>query len=138
MEQKTNGTINVMDTMYQVIESKINTTLTQTITTAEQAIGNGSYGISATGEEKDGFLVYLAILGSPDMKFSKVLVDPGNGQVLQTTELSMMDWMMMMMIYSKGSHNMNMMEMKCDHNYMKDDGDYNSGRLNLRQNLTRL
>jgi uncharacterized membrane protein YkoI len=124
-EQKTPGTINVMDTMYQAIESKTNTTLTQAITTAEQAVGNNSYAISATGEEKDGFLVYSVILGSPDMKFSKVLVDPGNGQVLQTKELSMMDWMMMM--HSKGSNSMNMMEMKDDHNYMKDKGDYKSG-----------
>lgn len=126
MEQKTNGTINIMNTMYQAIESKVNTTLTQAITTAEQAIGNSSYAISATGEEKDGFLVYSVILGSPDMKFFNVLVDPGNGLVLYTKELSTMDWMMMM--HSKGPHNMKMMEMmEGDHNYMKDKGNYKSG-----------
>jgi hypothetical protein len=30
------------------------------------------------------------------MEFTKVLVDPGNGQVLQTKPVSMMEWMMMM------------------------------------------
>ncbi len=40
--------------------------------------------------------LYSRFLGPPDMKFNKVLVDPGNGQILQSKELSMMDWMMMM------------------------------------------
>jgi hypothetical protein len=59
------------------------------------------------------------------MKIYKVLVDPGNGQVLQTKELSIMDWMMIM--HSKGPHNMKMMEMKSDHDYIKDGGDYQKG-----------
>ena len=52
--------------------------------------------MSANGEEKDGFLVISVVLGSPDMKFTKVLVDPGTGLVLQTKPLSMMEWMKMM------------------------------------------
>ena len=57
--EKINGTINIMNTMYQAIESKVNTTLTQAITTAEQHVGNNSYAMSANGEEKGGVLVYL-------------------------------------------------------------------------------
>ena len=64
---------------------------------------------SANGEEKDGFLVYSVILGSPDMKFTKVLVDPGNGEVLQTKNISMMEWMMMM--HSQGHQDMGMKAM---------------------------
>ena len=94
--EKINGTLNVMETMYQAIESKFNVTLVDAITTAEQSVGNGTYAMSANGEEKDGYLVYSIILGSPDMKFTKVLVDPGNGEVLQTKNISMMEWMMMM------------------------------------------
>ena len=104
--QPINGTINVMETMYKAIEAKFNVTLTDAITTAEQAVGNGSYAMSANGEEKDGYLVYSIVLGSPDMKFTKVLVDPGNGSVLQTKNISMMDWMMMM--HSQGHQNMGM------------------------------
>jgi hypothetical protein len=94
--EKINGTINLMDTMYQSIASKFNVSLPQAINTAEQSIGNGSYAMSANGEEKDGFLVYSIILGTPDMKFYKVIVDPGNGLVLASNEMSMMDWMMTM------------------------------------------
>ena len=107
--EKINGTLNIMETMYQAIESKFNVTLTDAINTAEQSVGNGSYAMSANGEEKDGFLVYSVILGSPDMKFTKVLVDPGNGEVLQTKNISMMEWMMMM--HSQGHQDMGMKAM---------------------------
>ena len=104
--EKINGTINVMETMYQAIESKFNVSLADAVTTAGQSVGNGTDAMSANGEEKDGFLVYAIILGSPDMKFTKVLVDPGNGEVLQTKEISMMEWMMMM--HSQGHQDMGM------------------------------
>ena len=110
--KKINGTINIMDTMFQAISAKFNVSLTQAISTAEQAIGNNSYAMSATGQEKDGFMVYSIILGSPDMKFFKVLVDPGNGQVLYTKEMSMMEWMMMMHSGGMGGHDMDMKKNK--------------------------
>lgn len=108
--EKINGTLNMMETMYQAIEAKFNVTLVDAITTAEQSVGNGSYAMSANGDEKDGFLVYSVILGSPDMKFTKVLVDPGNGEVLQTKNISMMEWMMMM--HPQGHQDMDMKGMK--------------------------
>ncbi len=94
--EKINGTLNMMETMYQAIGEKINVTLSEAISTAEQSVGNGTMAMSANGAEKDGFLVFEILLGSPDMKFTKVLVDAGNGQVLQTEPVSMMEWMMMM------------------------------------------
>lgn len=121
--EKINGTVNMMDTMYQAIESKFNVTLTQAITTAEQSVGNDSYAMSANGEEKDGYLVYSVVLGSPDMKFTKVLVDPGNGAVLKIEDMSIMEWMMMMHKEKiqdvKGKENM-MIEMH--QGYGKDKG----------------
>jgi uncharacterized membrane protein YkoI len=93
---KINGTIDIMDITYQAIASKFNLTLTQAINNAEQTVGNSSYAMSATTEEKDGYLVYSIVLGSPSMEFYKVIVDPGTGQVLSIKDLSMMDWMMMM------------------------------------------
>ena len=47
-------------------------------------------------KRKTDILVISVVLGSPDMKFTKVLVDPGTGLVLQTKPLSMMEWMKMM------------------------------------------
>jgi uncharacterized protein (UPF0333 family) len=96
MYEKINGTLNVMETMYQAIGDKFNITLSDAIATAEQSVGNGSLAMSANGEMKDGFMVISVVLGSPDMIFTKVLIDPGTGLVLQTTPMSMMEWMSMM------------------------------------------
>jgi hypothetical protein len=94
--EKINGTLNMMETMFQAIGDKFNVTLPDAIATAEQSVGNGSFAMSANGEEKDGFIVISIVLASPDMKFTKVLIDPGTGLVLQTKPLSMMEWMSMM------------------------------------------
>ena len=36
--------------------------------------------MEATTDVSNGYMVYSIILGSPDMKFYNVIVDPGNGQ----------------------------------------------------------
>jgi hypothetical protein len=88
-----NGTINLGQTIFEAIGSKVNTSLTQAITTAQQSIGNNSFALAAFGEEHGGYLVDTIILGTPEMQFYKVIVDPGNGQVLASQEISQKEWM---------------------------------------------
>ena len=83
-----NGTINLEQTIFEAIGSKINTSLTQAMTTAEQSVGNNSFALAAFGGDHGGYLVYTIILGTPGMKLYNVLVDPGNGQILATQEIS--------------------------------------------------
>jgi hypothetical protein len=83
-----NGTINLEQTIFEAIGSKINTSLTQAITTAEQSVGNNSFALAAFGADQGGFLGYTIILGTPGMKFYYVIVDPGNGQILAIQEAS--------------------------------------------------
>ena len=90
-----NGTINLQQTIFEAIGSKVNTTLTQAITTAEQTIGNNSFALAAFGGPHGDYLVYTIILGTPGMEFHKVIVDPGTGQVLASQEMSMEEWMKM-------------------------------------------
>ncbi len=47
-------------------------------------------------KKKDGFLIYSIILGMPEIKFYKVIVDHRSGLVLAPNEMLMMDWMMTM------------------------------------------
>ena len=94
-EMMINGTINLEQTIFDAIGSKINTTLTQAITTAEQTVGNNSFAMSAFGGPHGEYLVYTVILGTPEMGFHKVIVDPGTGEVLTTKELSHEEWMKM-------------------------------------------
>jgi hypothetical protein len=83
-----NGTINLEQTIFKAIGSKINTSLTKAMTIAEQSIGNKSFALAAFGTEQDGYFAYRIILGTPGMKFYNVIVDPGNGKVLATQEVS--------------------------------------------------
>jgi hypothetical protein len=97
-----NGTINLGQTIFQAIGSKVNTSLTQAITTAEQSVGNNSFALAAFGGEQGGYLVDTIILGTPGMKFHKVIVDPGNGQVLASQEISQKEWMKMQQMMHGG------------------------------------
>jgi hypothetical protein len=97
-----NGTINLGQTIFDAIGSKVNTSLTQAITTAEQSVGNNSFALAAFGGEQGGYLVDTIILGTPGMKFHKVIVDPGNGQVLASQEISHKEWMKMQQMMHGG------------------------------------
>ena len=83
-----NGTINLEQTIFEAIGSKINTSLTQAMTTAEQSVGNNSFALAAFGAEYGGYFTYRIILGTPGMEFYNVVVDPGNGQILAAQEVS--------------------------------------------------
>jgi hypothetical protein len=83
-----NGTINLEQTILEAIGSKVNTSLTQAITTAERTVGNDSFAVAAFGGEYGGYFTYQIILGTPRMEFYTVLVDPGNGHILATQKVS--------------------------------------------------
>lgn len=85
---RVNGTINLEQTIIEAIDSKVNTSLTQAITTAEQSVGNNSYALAAFGADQGGYFTYIIILGTPGTEFYNVIVDPGNGQILSSQESS--------------------------------------------------
>jgi hypothetical protein len=87
-EMKINGTINLEQTIIEAIDSKVNTSLTQAITTAERSVGNNSFALAAFGADLGGDLVYIIILGTPGTEFYNVIVDPGNGEILSSQESS--------------------------------------------------
>ncbi len=82
------GTINLEQTIIEAIDSKVNTSLTKAITTAEQSVGNNSFALAVFGADIGGDLVYMIILGTPGTEFYNVIVDPGNGQILSSEESS--------------------------------------------------
>jgi hypothetical protein len=94
-----NETINLQQTIFEAIGSKVNTTLTQAITTAEQTIDNNSFALAAFVGPQGAYLVYTIILGMPGMEFYKVIIDPGTGQVLASQEISQKEWMKMQQLH---------------------------------------
>jgi hypothetical protein len=89
-EQKmiSNGTINLEQVIFQAISSRINTSLTQAVTTAEKSVGNDAFAVAAFGSEEGAYFAYRIILATPGMEFYYIKVDPGSGQILDTQEVS--------------------------------------------------
>jgi hypothetical protein len=92
-EQETinNGTINLEQVIFQAINSRINTSLTQAMITGERSVGDDAFAVAAFGSEEGGYFAYRIILATPGIKFYWVKVDPGNGQILNTQEVSQME-----------------------------------------------
>jgi uncharacterized membrane protein YkoI len=89
------SSVNLMNIIGNAIGSNINVSLSDAASTAETSVGNGSHAASAELGEKNGFLVYNVMVIDPSMNFSKVVVDPGNGEILSSKQLSKEEHMMM-------------------------------------------
>ena len=89
------SSVNLMNIIGNAIGSNINVSLSDAASTAETSVGNGSHAASAELGEKNGFLVYNVMVIDPSMNFSKVVVDPGNGEVLLSEQISKEQHMMM-------------------------------------------
>jgi uncharacterized membrane protein YkoI len=89
------SSINLMEVISDAIGSNINVSLSDAATTAESSVGNGSHAASAELGENNGYLVYNVMVIDPNINFSKVVVDPGNGEVLFNKQLSKEEHMMM-------------------------------------------
>src|SRR5919108_4435599 len=93
--QNITSSINLMDIIHQAIGSKVNVSLSDAATTAEASVGNNSHAVAAHIDEQNGYLVYSVMVIDPSMNFSKVIVDPGNGQVLSSKQISKEEHMRM-------------------------------------------
>jgi uncharacterized membrane protein YkoI len=82
------GSINLMNVIGEAIGSNINVSLSDAATTAETSVGNDSHAVSAELGEEGTFLVYNIMVIDPNMNFSKVIVDPGNGEVISSEQIS--------------------------------------------------
>jgi uncharacterized membrane protein YkoI len=89
------SSVNLMNIIGNAIGSNINVSLSDAASTAETSVGNGSHAASAELGENNGYLVYNIMVIDPSMNFSKVVVDPGNGEVLSSKQLSKEEHMMM-------------------------------------------
>jgi len=93
--QNITSSINLMNIIHQAIGSKVNVSLSDAATTAEGSIGNNSHAVAAHIDEQNGYLVYNIMVIDPSMNLSKVIVDPGNGEVLLSEQISKEEHMMM-------------------------------------------
>ena len=88
MKTKLNGTINVESTIAEALKSKVTTDIIGAIQAAQTSVGANSFVKEAELTDAHGYLVYKITAVDENMKKYKVIVDPGNGQVLMKKEVT--------------------------------------------------
>jgi hypothetical protein len=83
-----NGTINVKSTIAEAFKSKVTTDIIEAIQAAQVIVGPNSVVKEAELTDAHGYLVYKITAVDENMKKYKVIVDPGNGQVLMKKEVT--------------------------------------------------
>ena len=91
MKMKLNGTIDVKSTIGEAFKSKVTVNIIDAINTAQSNVGANSFVKEAELTAAHGFLVYKIVVVDENMKKYKVIVDPGNGQVLMKKEITWYD-----------------------------------------------
>ena len=118
-----NGTIDVETTMAEAFKSKITTDMIGAIQAAQTNVGPNSFVKEAELTPAHGYLVYKIIVVDENMKKYKVIVDPGNGQVLMKKEIT---W------YDENEHKMKYGEEKYDKYGHDDDDDYAQKKMMMK------
>ena len=90
MSEKGNmtGSIDVERTIADAFKSKITINIIDAITKAQSNVGPNSFVKEAELTHVYGYLVYKIKVVDENMKKYKVLVDPGNGNILQQKEIT--------------------------------------------------
>src|SRR5215204_5049845 len=89
------SSINLMNIISNAIGSQVKVSLSNATTTAETSVGNNSHAVAAHIGDVNGYLVYTIFVLDPNMNFNTIIVDPGNGKVLSTKQISMEEHLMM-------------------------------------------
>jgi uncharacterized membrane protein YkoI len=89
------SSINLMNIITNALGSQIKVSLSNATTIAENSVGNNSHAVAAHLGDENGYLVYTIFVLDPSMNFNTVIVDPGNGQVLLSKQISMEEHLMM-------------------------------------------
>ena len=96
--QNITGSIKLMPTMFNYVDSQIKVNLSDVVASAQKQLGEKSRMLAANLSIENGYLTYTVCAIDPDMNIHSLIIDPGNGKVLLTQKLpwhNMMNpWMM--------------------------------------------
>ena len=85
------GTIDVKSTIGEAFKSKVTVNIIDAINVAQTNVGANSFVKKAELTPAHGYLVYKIMVVDENMKKYKVIVNPGNGQVLMKKEVTWYD-----------------------------------------------
>jgi len=100
------GSIPIISTIINGFKSLIHVSLNDAITTAQNSLGSNSTTVAAFTHPSKGSIVYDIFALDTNNNVHKIVVDPGNGTILSSEQLSIMD---MMMMFHGGGMNKGMM-----------------------------
>jgi len=88
------GSVPLLPTMMQALKSRVHTSLNDATTTALKSVGGNSSAVAGFIHPENGFLVYNVIVLDANNNIHRVIVDAGNGKVLSSQSMSIMNMMM--------------------------------------------
>jgi hypothetical protein len=94
--QNITSSIKLLPAMMNGVHSQIKLSLSDAVMIAQKQLGNNSQAVAAHVADEHGYLVYAIWGVDPDMNLHKVIIDPGNGKVLFSQKLPMLQMMDMM------------------------------------------
>ncbi|HEY7228392.1 MAG TPA: PepSY domain-containing protein [Nitrososphaeraceae archaeon] len=104
------GSIDFMSAITKAIASQIKTSLSDASSAAEKSIGNNSRAVAGHVSDENGYLVYVVAVVDSNGKVHKLIIDPSNGKILLSRELSGFEALMMLhQGMQAGGHDMSMM-----------------------------
>jgi Peptidase propeptide and YPEB domain len=104
------ASIDFMSAITKAIASQIKTSLSDASSAAEKSIGNNSHAVAAHISDENGYLVYVVVIADSNGKVHKLIIDPANGKILLSRELSGFEALMMLhQGMGTGGHNYPMM-----------------------------
>lgn len=87
---------NATTSMFNMLNSKINISLSQASDIAENFFdSNSSRAVMAQLDKYNGYLVYVVCIMDPSMNLTHVYIDPGNGKIVSTKAASINEARMM-------------------------------------------
>ena len=95
-DENITGSIDFMSAITKAIASQMKTSLSDASSAAEKSIGNNSHSVAAQVSDENGYLVYVVAVVDSNGKVHKLIVDPADGKILLSRELSGFEALMML------------------------------------------
>ncbi|HEY7080180.1 MAG TPA: PepSY domain-containing protein [Nitrososphaeraceae archaeon] len=95
-DQNLTSSIKLLPAMMNGVHSQMKVSLSDAALAAQEEIGNSSQAVAANIGVEGGYLVYVICVVDPDMNLHIVMIDPGNGKVLLSQKVPMMQMINMM------------------------------------------
>jgi hypothetical protein len=90
------GSISIFAPILNAFKSSIHTSLDNAITTAQSSLGKNATTLAAFIHPDKGFIVYEIFALDANNNIHKIIVDPGNGRILSSQQMSLIEMMLML------------------------------------------